>query len=147
MNLKSECKATGKVEIVMNGKVVRKIDNLVVTTGKEWIATMMNGSGATMTHMAIGVAGTPTTDEVARALTELVTEVDRNALTVSGGTVTANTILYSATWQDGDGNGALTEVGLFNDVSAGTMLARTIFDVVNKGDGDVMTIIWTITVA
>ena len=43
--------------------------------------------------------------------------------------------------------GAITEAGLFNASSSGTMLCRTVFSVVNKGASDAMTITWTVTVS
>ena len=47
----------------------------------------------------------------------------------------------------GSGTGAITEAGVFNASSGGTMLCRTVFSVVNKGADDSMTITWTITVS
>ena len=47
----------------------------------------------------------------------------------------------------GEGTGALTEAGIFNASSSGTMLCRTEFSVVNKGASDSMTITWTVTVS
>ena len=72
-------------------------------------------------------------------------ENDRNSLTstvVSGGTVT-----YVATFGAGEGTGAVTEAGLFNASSGGTLLCRTVFAVVNKGSQDSMTITWSDTVS
>ena len=178
----------------------------------------MAGQDSNMTHMAIGT-GTTT---AAAAQTALTTELERNALTVSGGTVSTNTIVYAATYAAGDGTGAITEAGIFDTVGSkvddititvggsgyasapsvtfsaptsgttatgtavltggvvtsititnvgsgytaaptitidgaatatatmkegGDMLARTKFDVVNKGAADSMTITWTITVS
>jgi hypothetical protein len=93
-----------------------------------------------MSHMAVGTG----TTAAAVGNTALVTELDRNAL--SSTTVSTNTVQYSGTWAAGDGTGALTEAGIFNASSAGTMLARTVFSVVNKGASDQVTITWTITV-
>jgi hypothetical protein len=99
--------------------------------------------------MAIGKDTTPNSGAtvVAAANTVLVDEVDRNTLTVDGGTVTDNTITYACTWNAGDGDGAITEAGIFNHATAGDMFARTKFAVVNKGALDSMTITWTITVS
>lgn len=76
--------------------------------------------------------------------TALATELDRNTLTST--TVTGNQIVYEATWNPGDATGVLTESGLFNAASLGTMLARTTFPSVGKGVNDQFTIRWTITV-
>ena len=143
MEVKGTIKATGKLQFVLNGRVVKEVDNLVVDVGKDWVAGMMKGVGAPMSHMEVGSG----TTVASAGQTALVSAIDRNALTVAGGTVTANTIQFACTWGDGDGNGALTEAGLFDNSVGGNMLARTVFDVINKGAGDVMTIVWTITVA
>jgi hypothetical protein len=132
---------TGQLSIYKNGELVRDINNLVVTVGKNWVADRMKqASSAVMSHMAVGTG----TTAAAVGNTALVTELDRNAL--SSTTVSTNTVQYSGTWAAGDGTGALTEAGIFNASSAGTMLARTVFSVVNKGASDQVTITWTITV-
>ncbi len=143
MKVDGKVKMTGKLQVVINGKLEREIPNLVVTVGKEWVAGMMTGSGVAMTHMEVGSG----TTVASAGQTALVSAVDRNALTTAGGTPTTNTVQYACTWGDGDGEGALTEAGIFDNASGGTMLARTVFDVINKSAGDVMTIVWTITVA
>jgi len=134
---------TGALSIAINDEVVQKTNNLVVTAGKEWVADRMADANTVMTHMAIGTG----TTAAAAGDTALVTEADRNALTTSGGTVSTNTIQYATTWAAGDGTGAITEAGIFDAATAGDMLARTVFSVVNKGASDSMTITWTITVS
>jgi hypothetical protein len=62
-------------------------------------------------------------------------------------TVTTNQIAYVATFGVGVGTGALTEAGIFNASTSGTMLCRTVFAVINKGANDTMTITWTITIS
>ncbi len=134
---------TGALTISVNNEVVQETNNLVVAVGKEWVADRMADANTVMTHMAIGTG----TTAAAAGNTALVTELDRNVLTVSGGTVSTNTIQYACTWAAGDGTGAITEAGIFDASSAGDMLARTVFAVVNKGAADSMTITWTITVS
>ena len=41
----------------------------------------------------------------------------------------------------------MVQAGLFNGASGGTMLARTVFAVVNKGEADSMTISWSVTIS
>lgn len=134
---------TGALSIAINDEVVQETNNLVVTAGKEWVADRMADANTVMTHMAIGTG----TTAAAAGDTALVTELDRNALTTSGGTVSTNTITYECTWAAGDGTGAITEAGIFDAATSGDMLARTVFAVVNKGASDSMTITWTITVS
>ena len=121
----------------------RELKNLVVTAGKGFIASRMAAASASvMGWIAVG------TDSTAAAVgnTALGTEVARVATTVSGGTVSTNTVTYVSTFPAGTGTGALVEAGIFNAVSAGTLLSRTVFSVVNKGAADEMTITWVITV-
>ena len=132
----------GRLDISLNGEIVRTVDNLVVTAGKSWVAARMSSaSAAVMSHMAIGTGATA----AAVGDTTLQTESDRNTLTST--TVTANAVAYVATWAAGDATAALTEAAILDAASGGDMLARTVFSVVNKGAADSMTITWTITVS
>ena len=140
--LKDGLALTGALTIAVNDVVVQETNNLVVTAGKEWVADRMNNANTVMTHMALGTGTTGSTDATK---TTLVTEIDRNALTST--TVSGNTIAYACTWAAGDGTGAITEAGIFDAASAGDMLARTVFSVVNKGAADSITITWTITIS
>lgn len=124
-------------------KLDREEKNLVVTVGKNFIASRMAGTAATvMGYIGVGTGST----SPAAGDTTLVTEVARQATTVSGGTASTNTVTYVSTFAAGTGTGALQEAGIFNASSAGTMLSRTTYSVVNKGAADEMTITWTITV-
>jgi len=135
-------KLTGALTIALNDKVVHEVDNLVVTAGKNFVASRMKDTTkAAMTHMAVGTG----TTAAAASQTALVTEADRNTLTST--TVTANAIAYVCTWAAGDATAALTEAGIFNASSGGDMLCRTVFSVVNKAAADSMTITWTVTVS
>ena len=220
--IKDNLALTGALTIAINNEVVQKTKNLVVTSGKEWVAKRMAGQDSNMTHIAIGTG----TTGAAADQTALVTELERNAMTLSGGTVSGKDIVYAVTYGAGDGTGAITEAGIFDTVGSkvddiavsaggtgytsaptvtftgggggtgatatatvaggvvtavtvtaggtgytsaptigftggagsgatatasmkegGDMLARTKFDVVNKGAADSMTITWTITVS
>ena len=137
-----DLKMTGHLHVRVNGEVVRDIPNLVVTTGKEFVASRIkDATTAVMSHMAIGSGATAP----AAGDTALGNELHRSALvstTVSGAVVT-----YSADFGAGDGTGAVTEAGLFNASSAGTLFCRTTFAVVNKGPNDTMSISWSVTVS
>jgi len=140
---------TGALQISLNNEVVHQCDNLVVTAGKEWVANRFkdDGGGFTqlgeMTHMAVGSGSTA----AAAGDTALGTELNRIALTTAGGTVSNATIQYDATWSDSIGALAIEEAGIFNDDTAGDMLARTVFAIINKGTDDTVSISWTITVS
>lgn len=121
----------------------REHKNLVVATGKTYIANRMSANTVNiMSHMAVGTGNTAalTSD------TTLETELARVALAVSGGTPSSNTITYSATFPAGTGTGALAEAGILNASSTGTMLCRTVFPVINKQAADTVTITWVVSV-
>lgn len=140
--LKDDLKMTGRLSIAINDEVVQEVPNLVVTTGKNFVASRMKDTtDGAMSHMAIGTGSTA----AAAGDTALGSEADRNALTST--TVTDNEVAYVASFGAGEGTGAITEAGLFNASSSGTMLCRTVFSVVNKGSADSMTITWTVTVS
>lgn len=91
--------------------------------------------------MAVGSNSTA----AASANTALGAELGRVALasdSASGAVVT-----YTANFPAGTGTGAVTEAGILNASSGGTMLCRTVFAVVNKGADDAMSITWQITVS
>ena len=139
-------KVTGAVAIKVfdkNGalKQEQNIKNLVVTSGKEFIAAAMVGTPTQMSHMAVGAG----TSAAAAGNTNLGSELGRVALTsdTSSGAV----VTYVGDFPAGTGTGAVTEAGLFNDSTGGVMLCRTVFAVVNKGADDAMSITWQITVS
>jgi hypothetical protein len=142
-------KITGNVKIDIIGadgavKDSREIKNLVVTVGKNYIASRMKDATATaMTHMELGTG----TTAAAVGDTTLQTAISGSRVTLASTTVTTNAIAYVASFPAGTGTGAVTEAGVFNAASAGTMLCRTVFSVVNKGAADAMSITWTITVS
>ncbi len=140
--ISDDLKLTGNLTIAVNDEIVQETKNLVVTAGKNFVASRMKDTTkAAMTHMAVGTG----TTAAAAGNTTLVSETDRNALTST--TVTNNEIAYVCTWAAGDATAALTEAGIFNASSGGDMLCRTVFSVVNKGASDSMTITWTVTVS
>jgi len=139
-------KATGKLTVeIKNDKGVvietREVKNLVVDDGLEYIADRMKNNSTVMSHMAIGTGSTA----AAASDTALGTEAARVALTST--TVTANAVAYVASFGAGTGTGAITEAGILNAGSSGTLLCRTVFSVVNKGASDSMTITWTVTIS
>lgn len=146
-DIEDKLKATGKLTVVQTnslGEIVKEFEvpNLVVTTGKNYIASRMKDATVTaMTHMAIGTGtGTPAAGD-----TTLGTETGR--VTLSNTVVSTNTVTYTATFPAGTGSGAITEAGVLNAGTAGTMLCRTTFPVVTKQVGDTIAITWVVTVS
>ena len=140
MQFESEMAMKGRLTIALNDEVVQEVDNLVVTTGKGYVASRMKDATATaMSHMAIGTGST----SAAASDSALGSESARVALTST--TVSGADITYVATFGAGTGTAAITEAAVLNASSSGTMLCRTVFAVVNKGASDSMTITWTVT--
>jgi hypothetical protein len=106
MNLNENLKMNGELTVTVraeDGTIKQEfnVPNLVVTVGKNYIASRMASNSATvMSHMAIGT-----------------------------------------------GTGAITEAGILNGSSTGTLLCRTTFPVVNKASSDSIAITWVITVS
>ena len=125
-----------------NIKEKQEFHNLVVTTGCEIIASQLSdGLIAKPNYMAIG-SGTVEPKKTDKALGA---ELHRNQFTVNGNRNGAQ-VTYKAVFGAGEGTGAVTEVGIFNDASAGTMLIRATFAVVNKAPTDSLEITWTVTI-
>jgi hypothetical protein len=144
-------KMTGNLKLVLtdehgNVKQEEEVKNLVVTVGKNFIASSMakttTNSPAAMTHMEVGTG----TTAAAVGDTALQTAVASSRVTLTSTTVTTNNVAFVATFPAGTGTGALTEAGIFNASSSGTLLCRTVFSVINKGAADTLGITWTVTV-
>jgi hypothetical protein len=145
--IKETLKTLGKLDVVLTnevGEVKQKftVPNLVVQTGRNFIShRMVSNSNVVMSHMAIGTNNTA----AALADTTLGTETARVSLTSS--TVNANVVTYVATFNPGTPSAAnaVVEAGIFNAASGGALLCRTVFDVVNKGTLDTLSITWTVS--
>ena len=141
-------KLRGDVALVLkdkngNIKETREINNLVVTAGLTFICSRMAAASAdVMSHMALGSS----TTAAAAGQTDLVSILgSREALDSTN--ASANTITYVSSFEAGEGTGAVTEAGVFNAASSGTMLCRTVFPVVSKQADDTMSVTWTITLS
>ena len=144
--INEDLKLRGDVAIVLkdkdgNVKDSREIHNLVVSSGLEFICSRMAGTSAgVMSHMALGAG----TTAAAAGQTDLVSILGaREALDST--TPSSNTITYVSSFEAGEATGAVTEAGIFNASTSGTMLCRTVFAVVNKQADDTMSVTWTIT--
>lgn len=142
-------KATGQLQVVLTGPdgVVKEdhlLKNLVVDTGLNFIVSRMeNAVASVMSHMSVGTG----TTAAAAGDTTLETEIAGARVALTSTTVSANQITYVASFNAGVGTGAITEAGVLNAASGGTLLCRTVFPVVNKQAGDSMTITWAVTVS
>ena len=141
-------KTSGEVIIVLKGsdnKIKNSIivPNLVVTAGKSWIASRItDANDAVMTHMEVGTNNTA----AAAGNTALGAAVGSSRTSLTATSHSTNTTQYTCTFGAGVCTGALTEAGIFNASSGGTMLCRTVFSTINKASGDSLAVTWTITV-
>jgi len=149
--IRQALQATGRLHIRLrdeHGFLKRELttSNLVVNTGLYHIADQLSDRGeAAMSHLAVG---TGTTTPVASD-TQLANQLeDRHAFTskTQGAGSSANKVTYVAEWAAGHATGAVTEAGIFNSDSAGQMLCRAVFAVINKGASDTMTLTWELNI-
>ena len=143
-------RAAGRVHIQVFGpngelKEERKVKNLVVDDGLEHIANRLGASSPAtrMSHMEVGTG----TTSPAAGNTALETAISSSRVALTTQTVSTNTVEYVGDFPAGTGTGAVTEAGVFNASSSGTLLCRTTFSVVNKGASDTLKITWTLTVS
>lgn len=149
-------KTFGKLHIVVrdpegNIKHDVEVPNTVVNGGKAFIAQSMlkttTNSPAAMTHMGFGTG----TTAAAVGQTTLVTEAGTRAGVTATNVTVTNTndaAQYVATFAAGNPATltAITEAGVFNASTAGTMLCRTTFSAINKDVNDTMTITWKVQI-
>ncbi len=145
--IQDDLKLKGRLDIVVTSqdgvvKQKKSVENLVVTTGKNFVASRMAGSSASvMSHMAIGTDNTAASSSD----TALGSESARASLTST--TVNGNDVVYVASFAAGVPSTAavITEAGIFNASSSGTMLCHTVFGSISKGTSDSLTITWTVS--
>lgn len=129
-------------------KVVR---NLVTTVGKALVAGRINASGAPAAadYIAVGTG----TNAAAAGDTTLQTELAASGLSRAAATVS---LVTTTTTNDTaqmlksftvTGTAAVTESGVLNAASTGTLLCRQVFSAINVVNGDTLQITWKVTVA
>lgn len=143
-------KMVGKVNLVLAGpdgltKEQREVYNLITTNGKDAVLDQIGRLGSQPAAFTFSAIGSGTATPVS-GNTLLASELSR----VSGvyaHTDDTNNFTNTATFGAGVGTGAITEAGLFNVLTANTIIAlnRQTFAVVNKGASDTLTVTWTIT--
>ena len=106
------------------------------------MAQRMISGGNPMSHIAMGT-GTETprgTD------TALATELFRKEIKGGNGVASDNQVTYTVELAEGEATGGITEAGLFDSANGGVLLARTTFEVINKGATHTLKMDWVITV-
>lgn len=148
--IKENITLTGRVELILTGpdsriKERKIIDNLVVTTGKEFVAGRIAGTSVgVMTHIEVGTSSNPPTVNNTSLNSGIIGS--RTPMIISGGTPSGPSVLFSALFGPTVGTGNIVEAGIFNASTGGTMLCHTVFSEVTKGPLDSLTINWTVTV-
>lgn len=128
-----------------NLRETREVDNLIVTTGRDAIIERLDSAPTTAvpSHMAVGTGAVAPAAGNTTLGAEIAT-TGRQALassTSSGGVLT-----MVANWAAGQAtNAAITEAGVFNASSAGTLYSRATFTAINKGANDTLQMTWTYT--
>ena len=141
----------GQVEMVLrdkdgNVKDTREIKNLVVNAGLAFVISRMAGTTKNvMSHMALGSSTTAAAAGQTDLLSILGSREALDSTTISG--TNNEKIIYVSSFEAGDATGAVTEAGIFNAVTGGDMLCRTVFPVVNKQADDTLAITWTLTLS
>ena len=148
---KGRFKITENITITVIGKDgaikdYREISNLVTSTGKAGIASRCNGSGgeAAFTYIAVGTGTTAANIADTTLETETaVSGLSRAAATASRTTttVTDDTAYLTKTFTV-TGTVSVTESGVLNAASAGTLLSRQVFAAVSVINGDSLQVSW-----
>jgi hypothetical protein len=152
--LDTSLKAKGQLELKLldaygNILELRNVNNLIVTTGLAHITSRLYDESATkMTHMGIGTGTTSPAAGDTSITSGSIPRVPFDSITRTITTVTNDTIQYVATFPANSASlvysGAITEAGIFNNSTGGTMFCRTVFNVINKGTADSLVITWKI---
>lgn len=135
------------------------VANLITDAGRAAVASRINGAGAAAAFTSIGI-GTGTTAASA-ADTTLQTEVKADGTAAAGvhalatASVTASRVTTTVTNDTAQDVGtisftatiAVTESGVFNADTSGTLLARQTFTVGNVASGDSLQLTWKIKAA
>lgn len=128
---------TGEAWLYKNGVFHRHVQNLVTTAGKSLVASLLDGSGNALSHIAVGSDNTTPT----LADTALVgTEHERVSATSA---VVTNEITLTASFGTGiSSDVAAGEFGVFNASSGGTMFSRLVTPSFTIDSTDTVSITW-----
>ena len=141
MNGKNLINVLGHIVIIndLTNEIVYEGYNKVTNNGLAWIADQLSaGSGNPISHVAVGT-GTLNDDGTD---TELDSELTRVAITSN--TPSSNSFTVVASFGAGVGTGSLTELGLLNASSGGTLIAAKVINI-TKESTDSYTVNWTFT--
>ena len=121
-----------------------EIHNVIVTVGKEYLATWLTAatqSGYFMQYLALGTGTNAANSSQTALQTELSTRV--------AGTLSNSSTVWQnqGTFAPGVDTGTISVAGIFSASSGGTMLARQTFAGIVKGAGDALQVTWQVTIS
>ncbi len=152
-----EVKLKGWFELLhmRDGKIIEKkvVNNVITNAGKTEVVGLFNsdqsGSYTAFDYIAIGT-GTTAADA---SDTQLEAEIVSNGGQRRGGADVTGTLVTTTVTNDTSqwvttfsftGSFAVTESGVFNNSSGGTMLCRQTFSAINVASGDSLQITWKV---
>lgn len=154
MNAQERMNIIGRLTIQKRDGAGRLLDqttanNSIVLGGRDLVAKLfVNEAISPVTHVGVGTGNAPVDPASNAALgSELfrkaLTPVDptRDLVIVNGSNVK---VTLSTELDFDQGNGALTEAGLFNAASGGVLYNRVVFPPINKTTDFKLTLIWEI---
>jgi len=143
-------KVKGLITISLNGEVVRKIKNTITNAGLAQVALLSGDAAAVpFTYLALGTG----TTGAAAGDTTLETETSASGLARASAAVTQVTTTETDDTSQllkaftAGASVAVTECGILNASSAGTLLGRQVFAAVNVVSSDVLTITYQVAFA
>ena len=120
-------------------------DNLIVNGGFDMIADAIFDATrpAAANYIALG------TNDLAVSATQTGIQTPLGARRVATYNHTNGTkvLTLAYTFQPGESTGAIKEAAIYNHLTAGKMLDRVVFPVVNKGANDTLTTTFTLTMS
>jgi len=144
MNEQTTLDLKGEIDMFsyIDGKLVshQHIKNLVVTSGRNLIASRLISSGSnSIGYIALGT-GTRTP-----ALSDTALQAETQRSLINNASANGNVITLSATFNFSS-NTTISEMGVFNNTNGGTMFSRATFYPSDVVAGEVRVIIWSITI-
>jgi hypothetical protein len=137
-------------KVIRDGKLILKqvSENLTPNTGLAAFIKRLGGDGSTaaFTYIALGTG----TTAAAVGDTALETEISDSGLERASATVSYETIVTSGDTLQlvkefiATGDKSVTEIGIFNDASAGTLGGRTVKTAVPLETGDIYKITYSV---
>ena len=144
----------GRLHIAIHtrdGELYREFaaDNSIVLTGRDLVAKLfINETIDPISHIAVGTGATAVDPALDGALAAELFRKPINPINPSTDLTTTEEnkkkVRVTADLDFTEGNGALTEAGLFNTDTAGVMYNRVVFPAINKTTDFRLTLIWEI---